>query len=368
MCIYGGHIRKLCDEEKCDECFRRSFSSDIRSQFWSVKNILPARLVFKNSRLKRIFDCDKCGHEFDIILANVWGGNQWCQYCGGQKLCDKLDCKMCFEKSFASISLVKYWSKENTQDPRMLFKSCIALCKFDCLCGHTFESRLSKITAGDWCPYCCIPLRKLCDNEKCELCFKNSFASSDRAKYWSSENKKTPRQVSLHNAEKYIFNCEVCHESFPSAPSHVYEGKWCPNCKNKTEAKLFIFLQTLFSRNEITKQFKFLELLSEHNRKWPFDFSIPHLMIIIELDGPQHFRQISNWQSPEVAVKRDVIKMKYALTKGYTIIRLLQTDVWDDTNNWKIELIKNLVYNDNPHIIYLTKTYIYSNHISAMTN
>jgi len=43
--------------------------------------------------------------------------------CSDKKLCDKEDCKKCFEKSFASHEKAKYWSNKNELKPRQVFKS-----------------------------------------------------------------------------------------------------------------------------------------------------------------------------------------------------------------------------------------------------
>lgn len=34
-----------------------------------------------------------------------------------------------------------------------------------------------------------------CNNNKCKICFKKSFASQPKSKYWSKENNITPRQI-----------------------------------------------------------------------------------------------------------------------------------------------------------------------------
>ena len=64
--------------------------------------------------------------------------------------------------------------------------------------------------------------------------------------------------------------------------------------------------------------------------------------IIIELDGLQHFEQVSNWQSPEDIHINDVYKMKCANENGHSVIRILQTDVFYDTYDWLKELSENI--------------------------
>ena len=74
----------------------------------------------------------------------------------------------------------------------------------------------------------------------------------------------------------------------------------------------------------------------------PFDFCIEELKIILELDGRQHFEQVMNWKTPEEQYENDKYKEKCANDKCYSIIRLLQEDVFNDKYDWKTELINNI--------------------------
>lgn len=106
---------------------------------------------------------------------------------------------------------------------------------------------------------------------------------------------------------------------------------------NRTEAKLFDVLSHYYKLN---CQFKTDWCKSESTgRQLPFDFVIAELCIIIELDGDQHFKQVMNWQSPEVNQQNDIYKTKQANSNGYSIIRILQTDVWNNKNGWLDKLI-----------------------------
>lgn len=48
------HPKKLCENKDCKACFEKSFASVDKSKFWSVKNKLNPRQVFKNS-LKNLY-------------------------------------------------------------------------------------------------------------------------------------------------------------------------------------------------------------------------------------------------------------------------------------------------------------------------
>ena len=86
-------------------------------------------------------------------------------------------------------------------------------------------------------------------------------------------------------------------------------------------------------------------MLTQFKQDWckklkhlPFDFVIPEYKIIIELDGPQHFQQVSNWSSPKEQFENDKYKETCANDNGYSVIRLLQEDVFYDTYDWVKEL------------------------------
>lgn len=74
----------------------------------------------------------------------------------------------------------------------------------------------------------------------------------------------------------------------------------------------------------------------------PFDIVIFDLNIIIEVDGPQHFRQISNWQSPEKTQETDMFKMNCAIQNSYYVIRILQEDIYYETYRWEINLLSTI--------------------------
>src|SRR5690242_16911549 len=79
------------------------------------------------------------------------------------------------------------------------------------------------------------------------------------------------------------------------------------------------------------------------NKKYlPFDFVLQQNCIIIELDGPHHFKQVSNWQSPVLAHETDIYKMNCANKNGFSIIRIVQNDVWKDKYDW-LKVLKEYI-------------------------
>ena len=144
---------------------------------------------------------------------------------------------LAFDKSFASHEKSKYWSDKNELKPNEVNKFSNVKFWFNCdKCQHDFESVLSSITSGNWCGYC--SHSRLCNDEKCSMCFENSFASHEKVKYWNYElnGDIKPRDIFKSNNKKYHFTCADCHHNFNIALNNLSSkaGKWCPYCgRNK---------------------------------------------------------------------------------------------------------------------------------------
>jgi DNA-directed RNA polymerase subunit RPC12/RpoP len=154
------------------------------------------------------------------------------------KLCDDIDCKSCYLRSFASVILFHptlSWNHIRNEfiSPRDTFKFSRKKFWITCdTCGHTFETRLAQISGGNKCQYC--HHLKLCEDETCDFCFENSFASHSRSENWDyDKNIVNPREVFKGSSKKCHFICDICNHSFPKSLSSVNQGIWCPYCSHK---------------------------------------------------------------------------------------------------------------------------------------
>jgi very-short-patch-repair endonuclease len=324
------------------------FSKHPKSKFWSDRNLIKPNEISLNSHKKFWFDCE-CGHQFESSLLNINQANNWCPYCSipPQKLCDNNNCNSCFNKSFASHEKSNYWSKNNELKPRQVFKGTDKKTFiFDCdKCPHKFEIILKSITTkGNWCSYC--SHQKLCQDIECKMCFKNSFASVEKS-IFLNDKIINPRLLFKSTNKKFKFDCGVCNKIFPCQLSDITRGVWCPFCVNKTELILYNKLVEYYPT--IKRQYK-VDWCKNINHL-PFDFVIEERKIIIELDGKQHFEQIGKWLSPEETRKTDIFKMKCANENGFSIIRILQKDVYKNKYNWLTELYENIEKNTNENSV-----------------
>jgi very-short-patch-repair endonuclease len=333
----------LCNNETCEYCFEKSFASCKESVYWSSKNIKKPREVFKKSdSIKHWFKCPNCPHDFEKTCSDIIIKKSFCPYCAITNgiLCGNEKCNYCFEKSFASHKKAQYWSSKNDISPINVKKGSEIKYWFKCYkCPHEFNVVLNSISRGQWCPYCAEPCKKLCGIKNCSFCFEKSFASHEKAKYWSSKNELSIHEVCKVSGKKFWFSCRDCNQEFKTTISSITKNNtWCPYCINKTEKKLNDFLKSNYS---VIYQYKAEWCINvQTGLKLPFDFCIFDFKTIIELDGAQHFIQIMNWKSPEEQRKMDYYKQKQANINGFSVIRIIQEDVLFDRFDWSNKLLE----------------------------
>ena len=83
--------------------YERQFARHPKSECWHPEkngDITP-EMIYISTNKKYWFICKTCNHQFLSSLNNISKG-KWCPYCSGHKICDNIDCKMCFKRSFAS--------------------------------------------------------------------------------------------------------------------------------------------------------------------------------------------------------------------------------------------------------------------------
>jgi very-short-patch-repair endonuclease len=355
----------LCNDYDCYFCFQKSFVSHPMSHKWSLQNEMNPRDVCKGSEKKCWFHCSTCNHEFQTVLYSIKKDTH-CPYCSNQRLCDGEDCDYCFQKSCASHIMKKNWSDENILSPREVFLQSNKKMKFYCSkCKHDYITTPTSYYNSNnaSCIYCAG--QKLCDKDDCSYCFQKSFASHHYAQCWSSKNKINPRTVFKGSEKRCTFNCDVCKSEFESILYNVLTGYWCPFCKNKSEAKLFEYIQNNYIYYKSQLRFDWCRY-SKTNNIMPIDFGLVDKKLFIELDGIQHFTQVSNWDAPENVQSKDVEKIKYCLQKGYSMIHIFQKDVWNDVYDWKTVLsniIEEVSKTDTPSLVFISSNNIYKQHI-----
>ncbi len=79
-CSYCSGSR-LCDDDKCESCFDKSFASNPKSKLWNYeRNSCKPRDVFNGTKSKYNLTCENCHNDTNVILRDL-KRNQKCSHC-----------------------------------------------------------------------------------------------------------------------------------------------------------------------------------------------------------------------------------------------------------------------------------------------
>jgi very-short-patch-repair endonuclease len=171
--------------------------------------------------------------------------------------------------------------------------------------------------------------------------------------------------------KRCIFDCDVCHSEFDTRAYNVLTGYWCPYCKKKTEAKVQQFLKTLNDDWKTQLRFEWCRF-SKTGNVMPFDFGSISKKVLLEIDGAQHFSQVSNWGNPEDIQEKDTEKIISSMKEGYSIIHISQADIWNDVYDWKQIIqteLDHIAAEDGPLCIFVSRNpELYRNHCKQLSD
>jgi hypothetical protein len=159
------------------------------------------------------------------------------------------------------------------------------------------------------------------------------------------------------------FTCLLCGSNFESRIYSITNGNGCNICKNKTQKFVYEFIKLHFGdKYNIISEYKpKWSLNKETNQYYRYDIALYdialNIVILIEIDGMQHYFPVKTWNSyPEEVQKNDIIKMNLAFKNNCKMIRLYQPDIYYNKLDWKsklLEIIDKLLINFNNYKQYL---------------
>ncbi len=285
-------------------------------------------------------EMDSCGcqHNFlSTIYSRAMGSG--CPYCANTKICVHKSIR------YTHPTVADQWHPTlnggllpehvSRMSDNKVWWRCMKSCSQGC--PHDFEATVGNRVNGSGCPFCCKPIKMHCVHTSLRMTHPQLMLE------WHSSNELNPETIGAGSRKLAVWICKKGHTWRAAIYSRTGPGNGCPHCLYKTQSKLLEYLVPLFP--ETVTQYRPDWCKSPTtNRHLPFDFYIPSLRLIIELDGAQHFKQISNWDSCAITVKKDVYKMKCALKQGLSVLRILQEDVWVADDAWLDEKLK-------PHLV-----------------
>lgn len=266
-----------------------------------------------NARTKMKYEC-KCKNESKITFDNFKNG---------------VRCKIC-QNNLMKHTYKFVYNYFKQQDCELLETEYInneTKMKYRCKCDNQAEITFGHFQSGVRCMKCS-------GSEQLTYDFVYNYFKEQSCHLLETEY--------INNSIKMKYICECKNEAFITF-NGFKTGHRCNLCKYKTQKKLFNWLKENFINYTIKNEMKF-EWAKTEKSYLRYDFYITELNLIIELDGKQHFEQVSNWSSPEEQQINDNFKNKLANKNGYRMIRICQQIVLRDKENWDNQL-KNAIEN-----------------------
>ena len=359
ICIHGSLAYKFPDiskewhPTKNGEVKPETVSSGSHTKYWWLCSI-----GCKNA----------CVHEWEAEVNNRTFAKSGCPYCVSftEKVCK------CQSLGGLFPSLLSEWDPTNEIDPyKIPPKSsktakwiCKNTCSYGCICNHSYEAVIHNRSNGtinncNQCPRC------MYHGIICKHTSVSSIPILLNEWHPTKNGNLKADEVSIKTAKTRIWwKCSINskHEWDTLLFSRVSMKTGCPNCVHKTEKLLLDFLTKYYS---IIRNFKLDSCKNKSHL--PYDFYIPEKKVIIELDGLQHFEQVSNWNPPDK--KRDIYKMKKAEESGYKVIRIFQEDVYNNDEVWlENNLLNEIKSTDCSHVFISSVETLYNEHIKLYEN
>jgi len=303
---------------------------------------------------------DGCLHEWYSCIKSRTVLNAGCAFCNKKQICIHNSIL------YTHPEIAKQWhpTKNGSLKPSDFIAGSHDkvwwLCPKTCIegCPHEWDAVIkSRTLLNVGCAVC--DRKVICEHTSI------AFTHPEIAKQWHpiKNGDLKPTKFSFGSGQKIWWICpkktkNKGHEWCATISSRQKQG--CAICTHKTEAKLYDFLLPLYP--SIIKG-KTIETCKK-KRCLPFDFCIEETKTMLELDGGQHFKQVSNWKSPEITIKEDVFKMQKASKEGYKVIRISQEDVYSNNARWlEVTLVPEINNTDRSHVFISTDKSLYNEHI-----
>jgi hypothetical protein len=316
-----------------------------------------------NIRVTKI--CDECGKQipnkpYDAILISRINtdGKDRCFNCG------KINGGKTKKENIRYEDSLKYWANENNSEYLLnefspknnmstdkIFKSSNDIYLWKChKCNGEYHASINSRTndkgnkKGRGCPYCA--------GQKVLIGFNDLWTThSEVAKLLKCPQRG--HEVTAGSSKKEIFICANCsYQHEKCIASVVRQGFNCSMCGDGVsypEKFIISFLNQMEIQYETQKIFKWSKNVKSNNLKLKgnkkYDFFIPSLNCIIEVNGIQHyidcgFKSVGG-RNLELETMNDKLKEELAIKNGilnYIII---------DARYSNLEWIKNSVLNSN---------------------
>lgn len=187
-------------------------------------------------------------------------------------------------------------------------------------CGHEYEINIYEFTEGKRrCGKCKGKVLREHFSESIESIVEQTQASTN-GEYSFVDDKY------INAGTAHSFKHNTCGTTFKKKWSKFQIGQRCPNCNKKgMESAASIhtrdILDTFNVNYELEKRFDTC-INPQTGMTLPFDYYLPDINTLIEIDGEQHERDSFSKYASSGVIERDQIKNRFAEDNCITLIRI----------------------------------------------
>jgi len=201
---------------------------------------------------------------------------------------------------------------------------------------HVWSAFVStRVRSGSGCPYCSTPPKETCECQAARL-FKSHdlFAEVNVEKTLETDHEMKARLYELMNGSpsKVWWNCSDKQAGHPPWPARISsrtkQKSGCPKCADRHKSELWKSCRDVLDglKLEYETEYSYPDCKNIYVLK--FDFYVPSLNLLIEVDGVQHFQK--GWGNDDVDKEerlkrsrhRDQIKNRYTLKEQIPLLRI----------------------------------------------
>lgn len=263
--------------------------------------------ISKASNRKVWWKCHICGHEWETMVNNRYGGSG-CRMCGYKRVSQSRRSPKPGESLLDKNPLLaQEWHPIKNKDvlPKDVpFKSNQKAWWLG-KCGHEWEAVVCGRTSGNGCPYCA-NLRVLVGYNDLET------QLPDLAKEWhpTRNGELTPRSVVAKSNKKVWWKCSVCGKEWQAVIAKRVIGQGCPVCAKGNnisfpEKAIVYYLRKMG-----------LDVAENYRSEWldsfELDIYLPELHVAVEYDGHAWHKNI----------RKDMRKSDLCKQHGVELIRI----------------------------------------------
>lgn len=185
-------------------------------------------------------------------------------------------------------------------------------------CGRYGKSTPASLLSGHGC---------ICNKHNSNKVHEKDFLM--RVRHWGEDLYETTDRLPFVDMSTPIEMLhKECETVYETTPSNFHKGRRCPFCSSKGNSKgeRLVEKSLQYMGIDYIEQATFDGMVNIN--QFYYDFLLDDLDVIVEYQGKQHYTPVEylgGFNKFKSQIKRDNIKLKFAIANGYTLIEVPYT-------------------------------------------